>query len=207
MMTIKYTNEESTEVTLQQSMMLTKYFKIYSIDNLVKKEEFFKHQQLASITYYKDLNETDAQILSNFQSLKVELVITERIQLSAHTLLKSIIYNKEGVVMSKFNTLYDSNGELLCEETIDLDLDEPMYDQTLKTFYNRTVDPENEIFDCKYNEDGKLDYIRYNAYSYQDSIWFAEDGRPGKEDIPTLCEYVGLTMAEMEYYLTATLLP
>ena len=207
-MEIKYANPEGSEVSLQQSILLEKYLKIHSINDLIKKEELFDKQQLISIVYFKDQNETDAQVVSDLYEAGVELIIRERISLTDYLLVKSVVYHENGYITMKFNTLYDSeNGEFMGEERIDLETNEPIYDETLKLYFDRNLDPENEVFEGKYKEDGTLDYIKYNHYSDHDAIWFGDDGIPGEEDIPTLCAYAGISMEKMQYYLTATLLP
>lgn len=206
-MSVIIENPKGMEISPQQALLLNEYVKKYLIDGIIKKEEIFRNQILREIVYHKNSNENDQQIISDLQVNNIYVEIKEHILLSPRTLIKTNVYLSDGTLTFKYNSLRDQNDDLICTENIDLSTGEPIYDETIKRYYDRNLDPVDEVFECVFKEDGTLDYIKYNAHSEQDSICFAEDGTPGEEDIPTLCLYAGLTEQEIQYYLTATLLP
>lgn len=206
-MSVIIENSKGMEISPQQALLLNEYVKKYLIDGIIKKEEIFRNQILKEIIYHKNSNENDQQIISELQVNNVYIEIKEHILLPPRKLIKTNVYSSDGTLTFKYNSLRDQNDDLICTENIDLSTGKPIYDETIKRYYDRNLDPVDEVFECVFKEDGTLDYIKYNAHSEQDGICFAEDGTPGEEDIPTLCLYAGLTEQEMHYYLTATLLP
>ena len=205
-MIIKYIDAANEEVTLEQASKLNEYSIVYLVNDKPKKGEHFKDGKLTSIYYTRDENETDAEILREQASKGVSIAIMERNSLeNGHDFIKSMIYDASGVLIMKFNSLYDENNELLAEEHFDPETGQPNYAETVKFFYNREMDPEKQVFEGRYKPDGSLDYIRYHNSS--DPLNFLENGTPGLEDIPTLCERAGTTMEQIGYYLTAEILP
>lgn len=204
-MITRITNFDNIEITQQQAAMLDKYSKKYEENNTLKKEEFFIDQKLTTTIYYKSPNETVNSILTQFTGQNV--VIRTITLINTKEFEQNDVYNNSGELIEKYNYLYDQNKDVICREEIDLNTNLPIYSETVKYYFDRDLDPENELFECCYNEDGDLEHIIYNAYEYQESKWFWEGGEPGESDIETLQGLTGLNATQMNYYLSATLLP
>jgi hypothetical protein len=203
--TVRFENLQHGEITEQQASTLNEYYKVFSINCTVKYYEYFRDCQLTAVTYYKDTTETDEDILGGVPP-NVTINIHEVSIIGNKQFKKSTTYDENHIIWEQNNALYDENNDCIGYERIDLTKGLPFYDETVKLYYDRQRYPENEIFEGKYKEDGTLDYIIYDRYSYQDSIWFSLDGNRG-EDISALCGYAGLTEEQLAYYLTAVLVP
>jgi len=203
--TITYLNSSKEPIDLEQTELPFEYCEIHTIDHVIKKQFFFEHQRPIHIIYRKDASETDQQILNNLSSLDVSILIVEHLSAGNKRAEKYACSDETGNILYKENYAFDENDENICMEFIDPETDKPEFERTFKFYYNKAIDPENEVFRGFYNEDGTLNYILYDPHSDQDSIGFGID-RGSEEDIPALCGYTGLTEEEIAYYLTADLL-
>ncbi len=204
-MITRLTNMDNVEITQQQAAMSDMYWKQYIENNLLKKEEFFIEQKLSYTVHYKTSSETVQDILAAYDG--IDLVIKEIIMIGSKRYIQQRDYSPSGILEKRSNLLYDENNDLIAKEEIDIVSNLPIYNETIKYYFNRQLDPKNELFECSYNEDGTLDGILYNAYEFQESMGFGIDGIPGESDIETLRGLTGLSEEGMTYYLTADVLP
>jgi hypothetical protein len=199
-----FKNKFGNVVTQQQASLLDKYWKNYEENNVLKKKEFFIDQQLVTTVYYKSPSESVNEILTQFAGANLQIRTITFIGTKEYE--QNDVYSA-GELIERYNYLYDQNKDVICREEINLVTGLPIYEETKKYYFDRSLDPENELFDCRYNEDGVLEHIEYNMYEFQESKWFWEGGVPGESDIETLRGLTGLTQQEMNYYLSAALLP
>jgi hypothetical protein len=212
-MTISYLDYFGKSISQQQASNLDEYYIVYSVNDKRKKSELIKNNELYRVYYYLDENESENEALSILKShyelsffviIEIKIIGNYRYEIA-----KGFI--NEGELTSKNHALYNNlTNEFIAEEYIDLETNLPIYEETVKMFYNRSFDPENVIFEGFYNEDGSLDYIKFNyyeSYPHLDCIWFGTDGLEGEEDIPTLCQHTGLNIEFVNYYLNASILP
>ncbi len=202
-MTTKLTNFDHSEITQQQALLLDWYHIVHEINGKVKFEELFLKQQLTRISYYKIAEETNAEIFDQFPGIPV--LVIETLFSGSKRIEFNVVYDIERAVAAKFNYVYDENNDLICHEHIEVATDLPVQNETLKYYFDRSMDAEHELFKCIYLEDGNLDFCTYDAYSFQDTRTFWQDGIPGESDMETLAGFTGLTMQEMSYYLKANL--
>lgn len=204
-MITRLTNKEGVEISQQQASMLNLYCIQYEENNQLKKQDFFVNQQLNTVVYYKNENEILSDIISEFSGTR--LVIKEFSYVGNKKIEYNNVYNTTGALDEQYNFAYNQNLEVICWEYIDNESGLPIYTKTRKFYFDSDIDPEDELFDCTYNEDGSLDRILYAPHAIQDSMDFWEDGVPGESDIETLRGLTGLSEEEMNYYLTADILP
>lgn|GEM_PF-2460895 len=206
-MTITFVNDYNDEITPEQANLSTAYIKVYSGAGVIKKKEIYENNILSFVCYYKFPSESESDIINMFSGgtipftiIETEILLNKKIETE-----KSYIGNE---LKRKGRNLYDSQGMLLCEETYDILTDMPMYNKTRKFFYDLSWDDFFPIMNAFYDEDRSLNRIRYDSYGAdQQEIYFYLDGTPGDNDLPTLAALLNITMAEMEYYISATLEP
>lgn len=213
-MIITYLNDIGNPITKQQAENLEIYSMVYSINNNRKKRELYQDGKLVCIFYNKDEGETEENVhslLMSYGILGISFVIREIQIIGNYRFEISNEYAPTGELEDITHSLYENiSNDFVAEEYIDLNTNLPKYDETIKLYYDRSIDPDNQIFRGIYDDDGNLDYIKfnpYNTYPHLDCIWFGTDGIEGEEDIPTLCLYTGLSREFIEYYLNADILP
>jgi hypothetical protein len=84
----------------------------------------------------------------------------------------------------------------------------PDFSQTEKRFYNPSVNPDDCLFQCFYNDDdGSLLRIEYNSYHTdpygQDGKWFFDN----PESLQALMNLTGISQDLVNYYVSPYILP
>ena len=195
-MEISYTNKLDELITEQQIEHINKYHKIFSLNGVVKKSEEYNDKKLYEVIYHKDDGELDADILTEFNNLFLEL--REKESVSTNYSIISVRYYKDGVLLNHGRELYDNNNNEICSQFYDLTTNEPLYEDTEKNLY----DENNEkILRFEYNENGTLkcvwgDLVLDNADYNVETIYL--------EDIPS---YFPDLLSNNPYYTNANLLP
>lgn len=195
-MEISYTNKLDELITEQQIEHINKYHKIFSLNGVVKKSEVYYDKKLYEVIYHKDDGELDADILTEFNNLFLEL--REKESVSTNYSIISVRYYKDGVLLNHGRELYDNNNNEICSQFYDLTTNEPLYEDTEKNLY----DENNEkILRFEYNENGTLkcvwgDLVLDNADYNVETIYL--------EDIPS---YFPDLLSNNPYYTNANLLP
>lgn len=209
-MNITYKNVFDELIHENQTPQLKDYYKVYNVNDQVKQMEKFYEGKLQALIYYKDVNESHQQIMNDLFTLgKFISIIEKEAKSGGYILEKEFHYNGEGVLSSRSNLLYDVNRDLIAEEWItNLATGIPDYDKTKKFFYDRNVNPDEYLFDCRYDEmSGKLAELYYNNHHInsdgQDSILF--DDSP--EDILELRTLTGISQQLAEYYVSPNVIP
>jgi len=201
-----YENDYNKSITYGQAINSDSYFKVYSEGEIIRKKEYFEKGILKYYEYYKNSNELDIDIINMFNHTSLTFVIIDNYEISNFKAQIRKVY-KGYNYLTKQRFLYDIDGYMLCEENFDVSSDEPISEETKKFLFRDSYDDYFPILTAYYNTDGTLNFIEYDTLSDQDEIWFYEDGIPGETDIPTLALYLGVSMDEMQYYLTSQLEP
>jgi len=205
-MEIFYENNYNKSITYDQAIASSSYYKVYTENDITKKKEFYENGILKFYEYYKIQNELDIDIINMFNYTALTFVIINSYEISNFEAQIRRVY-KGNSYLTKQRFLYDIDGYMLCEENFDVSSDQPISKETKKFLFRDSYDDYFPIMTAYYNIDGTLKLIEYDTLTDQDEIWFYEDGVPGETDIPTLAQYLGVGMAEMQYYLTSQLEP
>lgn len=201
-----YENNYKKSITYDQAIASSSYYKVYTENGIIKKKELYENGILEFYEYYKLPGELDIDIINTFNYTALTFVIIDSYEISNFKAQITRVYKGDSY-LTKQRFLYDSDGYMLCEENFDLLSDQPISEETKKFLFRDSYDDYFPIMTAHYNIDGTLNFIEYDTLSDQDEIWFYEDGIPGETDIPTLALYLGVSMAEMQYYLTSQLEP
>lgn len=192
-----------------QTPQLKSYYKVYNSNGRIKQMEKFYEGKLKGLIYYKDLDESHQQILDNiFVPGKFLSIVESETRSGGYILEKEFYFSIDGMLSSRSNMLYDINKDLIAAELItDLNTGIPDYNNTEKFFYDRNVNPDEYLFNCRYDEDGRLKELYYNNHHNnsdgQDS--FLLDDSP--EDIQELRELTGISQQLAEYYMSPNVIP
>jgi hypothetical protein len=194
-MEISYTNKLDELISVQQIEYIDSYYKIFSLNGVVKKSEEYEDKKLVGVIYHKDNGELDADILSEFSDLYLELREIETVSTN-YTIIKIRYYNK-GNLYNNGRELYDSNNNEICSQFYDLNTNEPIYEETEKYLYNEN---NERILSFEYNENGTLNY----AWGDLNDQYVGFDDTLKAEEIPI---YLPDLLSDNPYYTNANLLP
>lgn len=212
-MNISYVNFYNESITEQQSSLVPDYSKIYkdpNTNNIKIKKKFYNFKQ-SCVKYYKDINETFNQILSEYNNIVGTLEIIETEYLGNYRLEKESCYS-DGILYVKGNALYIGDDEkYIGSETIDKDTGIPLYERTIKYYYDTQWSVNDPIFEVYYNEnDGSLNYLRFNIDS---KIFpYVDEEHYGLESIQDgsweqLRLSLEIPLDRMNYYKTSNVIP
>lgn len=204
----KYKNITGNYISEQQAYQLQDYSIEYWIDGELNRIERIYGNELTISDYYLADGETHESILASEYGLNRYIVIFEKETHGIYKLEKGYTYDNSGVLQAISNTLYDGNYELVGKEwSDDLMGGVPDYSATIKYYYDRPINPDRELFEVKFNDDGSLSEIYYNNFHVhsdgQESIVFSDT--PG--DISELRNLTGISENLASWYVSNRVTP
>lgn len=208
-MAITYINDKGVSISENQLTGLTKFFRITTLNGAIKTKEYFLDGEFFALYYYRLPNENIQEVLQNNIVPGHSLVIVDKvIYTDGYLLEKNFTYNPEMELNSISNTLFDPNGEAIGYEWIDdLVNNIPDYTLTKKYYYNRSVNHDDNLFECSFNNDGSLLEIYYNSYHTEPTGQDSEVFFNTPEDISTLRQLTGISQQLAEYYMVPQVTP
>jgi hypothetical protein len=194
MTTIIFTNEYNEQISQQQLSQLSEFNKVYQVDGLTKKIEFYVDGLLDGIEFHKD-NENLNEIFSILGTNTVDVV--EKVTVDNYLILIWTVY-KDGILRSIRKELLLDN-KVICNQELDVN-NVPINQYTKKYIYDDTgFERGEEIFNFNYNSDGSLDYIcgvGYPFSEYNQSL-----------DASEISLYFPDLLTENPYYANANFMP
>jgi hypothetical protein len=188
--TISYQNFYEESITGQQLGALNEYYKVYSINGIFKKKEFYSNGELKELEYIKDKSENINDIFTALGTN--DLGITEFEQFGNYKIeIRKSFHNGIMLVTSKYLRL---NERIICEQDFDSN-SIPKLETTIKNLY----DYLGEEFEFKYNADGSLDYIGGSGYPFS--------GYNQSLDAIEVPLYFPNLLTDNPYYANANFLP
>ncbi len=189
--TISYQNFYEEAITEQQLGALNEYYKVYSINGIVKKKEFYSNGELKELEYIKDQSENINDIFTALGTN--DLAITQFEQIGIYNIETCQgFHNGIKFGTEKFLRL---NDRIICEQLLDSN-DNPKNKETMKYMYDNTG---KEIYEFFYNTNGFLDFV--NGHSYH----FSENGN--SMEASEFLLYFPNFFADNPYYENANFLP
>jgi len=104
--------------------------------------------------------------------------------------------------------LFDNNYDCVGTESIDgTEMETPVYERTIKWYYDREINPDRELFTVRFDGDGELIQIYFNNYHHhpdgQESIVFDAS----VEDLLELRNLTGISENLANYYTQVRVTP
>lgn len=218
-MNISYTNTYKEIITESQAQKLDLFTKRFFDNGLLKKIEYHSVYEGVSVTYYKDQNE-----LNTLQNLMLEYPNVTSFNIRTRESIDN--YTKEnqesyrnGILKFKSTAIRDSQRRMIAAEDFDVITNESK--GSGKSFYSEAVymiwcepniegdwiDKEFNVFNAEYNNDGSLKRIDFNEMSTYDKELYLPNSENTEYDLAILKTKCGFTDEQMNYYLTAAILP
>jgi hypothetical protein len=180
-----YTNNRGHEITLQQAVNSETYYKLYKVDDVVKKEEKYKNNILLSTTYVIVTVSDVPSILQENPDANFRL---EYIQNNYK--IKEFMRYENSILNHKSTSVVDPlNSKTICFQLTDTDLNIPVVSSTEKHYY----EDDELIYSFEYLENGDC-LIIHDVEDPQFSIHASNIGNPG----------TSFTWAGFEYYQFAS---
>ncbi|GEN75985.1 hypothetical protein [Chryseobacterium hagamense] len=191
---ISYENEFEKAITLTQMDNMENYIKVFSVDGLVKRKEEHKKGELIYLIYYKDTNESIANILSENNSIRT-IEIRERQVVGSYVQVNESEY-VDGVLSFRGISVFDSNGNEIYTSPIDVTTNQHDYEETNKYFYD---DNNKKLYIFWYGTNGQFSNMM--SYNPNHSVYLNEFKQEFLlEDLPGLVDF---DWASMGYYHSA----
>jgi antitoxin component YwqK of YwqJK toxin-antitoxin module len=189
--TISYQNFYEEPITEQQLNALNEYYKVYSINGIVKKKEFYSNGELKELEYIKDQSENINDIFTALGTN--DLAVTQFEQIGNYNIETcQSFHNGIVLVTEKFLRL---NDRIICEQLFDSN-NIPKLESTVKNLYDNSG---KEIYEFYYNEGGSLDSVQGHTFH------FSENGNSMKASEFLL--YFSNFFADNPYYANANFMP
>lgn len=206
-MTISYKNKYGGPITKEQALVLDKYIKVFSTADSIKREETFYKGKFNSLTYYKDVSETQQTIL-NTELTDEGLTIRETVQYGDYRLEKDFYYNNASIFQGHLNSLYDPNNFLVGQEYLD-ENGRVNYQETFKYYYDMSVsnEPDDYIFICTYSASGSLKEIRLPNEHIDPGGQESELYGNSPTDIQEVMGIAEISQTLMDYYESPNVIP
>lgn len=206
-MVIKYKNEQGNNITEQQIPYVKRYLKEYYIDSNLVKQEKFSNGELKGLIFYNSGNENHLTIINNNLNDHKWIYIIEYSMYSGYKLEKTFCYNSDGIFIGTDLGLFDLEGNLIAKGYKN-ENNVYEYDTIEKYYWDRTVNPERELFDINYKENnGDFDELYWNNYHIdddgQESISLGNDAT----DRATLISMTGMSPDLVDYYMSHDIIP
>lgn len=218
----KYTNALDIEITEQQKKQLKDFKVIFEIDEEVKRIEEFVNKELATINYYIDPTETEAEVLDLLRNEQPNcncFTIFEKESFGEYIIEYERRYFEAEESPMELRSLYNVNGDIICAENTTfgnlflIDDSHQDYSVRKKYFYNEWIysqftgvdgvpdSPNFMVFEAYYKPDGSLSHVVYGYSGTDDYRTFLAHQY---SELVSLCN---LNATEEAYYLTDTFLP
>lgn len=169
--TISFTNYNNEALSKQQVNSLSEYLKVYKVNDVVKKIDYYYNGKLEGIEYFKDDNENLNDV---FTSLGTNtLTITHKEIINSHIAKISTSYNN-GIISYTEKELSIDN-KIICVHELDSN-NELKTDDCVKYLYNDDDEENIARFIFHYNPDGTLKYIGGIDYPFSEYNQFLESG-------------------------------
>jgi hypothetical protein len=201
-MIVLYKNDDKETITQEQAALSSSYSKIYILDNgMVKKEEKFMDNELYNVDYYLHDNESREEAKALLASSYPAFHLVEKQAYSNGYVMYHHDCFRENNLTGKFKLLQDAGGTSICYSEIDIETNQPIYEETNKYLGKYIDDDTPNYCTFHYRSDGTLYYCEYNYYHEYDSEEF------NLETVSEIKDRFRLSDAMYNYYLTAKIEP
>ncbi|AYN00618.1 hypothetical protein [Chryseobacterium sp. 3008163] len=191
---ISYENEFEKAITLTQMDNMENYIKVFSVNGLVKRKEEYKKGELIYLIYYKDTNESIANILSENNSIRT-IEIRERQVVGNYVQVNESEY-VDGVLLFKGISVLDSNSNEIYTSPIDAITNQHDYEETNKYFYDNN---NKKLYIFWYGTNGQFSNMM--SYNPNHNVYLNEFKQEFLlEDLPGLVDF---DWSSMDYYHNA----
>ena len=193
--TISFTNYNNEPLSNQQASALGEYVKVYEINSIIKKIEYYYDGEFESVEYFKD----DTEKLNDiFTALKTNtLCITQKENINNYTIKISTSYIN-GIISHTEKELF-LDSKMICVHELDANNQLKINDCIKYLYDDNGSETGEEIFNFHYNQDGTLKCIHgvdYPFSEYNQSL-----------DASEISLYFPNLLTDNPYYININFLP
>lgn len=205
---IVYKDDEQ-QIIKELEMPIDQYYaEPADIEGKYEIREIYRNGELYEYTMFIDGNRDRGQVLQDLSLRGANVALGYRESLGEFRHEKRYYYNKDGILETIFNTVYDSeNNVVVSSFTDDVENEVPYWNGTTKYYYDRSVRADDNLFECYYNDDGQLIPITIDVdelgYGDHDGTWVYNDA----EGIADLVRIFGMSKQLAEFYVSSEIVP
>ena len=207
MIKIEYKNSKGELITEEQSINTDTFNKCYFKNDEVQKIERYFERELMGVSVYNTELNHDTIIQNNqIKGYKWIKIIETTEYENNYKLFINYNYSLNGLFNGQNIHLEDHNSEIVAHGNKDSEGNYD-YDLTRKLFFDRDINPERELFECTYKENGKLWELYWNNLHIDDNGQESFVLLNNQEDIKKLIELTGISKELAEYYMSSEIIP
>ena len=200
-MIIIYQNEKEMTVSLQETLSLDTYFKLFFENDVLIKKEEYKNHSLEYIYHYKKRDELTEDIQLLYRNLNTRFSIIERSVINTQTLELWQDFDEADLIF-KYKILYNAGNNCICKEYLDIETDKPIYEETEKYYYTESSSELDYIIKASYNTDATLNYLVYFKSGENQP---ADIEYKDANELAELSSELKIDSSELKYYFDAYL--
>ena len=178
------------------------------IQGKYKTREIYKNEKLNEYIIFNEEDKNRIEILNylNLQGIKIAIGQREYIGEFRHE--KLCHYNSNKMIETIINLVYDSENNVIVSSFTDDTINEiPYWNGTSKYYYDKTLRPNEPLFECYYDDDGKLIPITIDIEELglgdHDGTWIYAD----EDGINELIRIFKMPKALAEFYVSSEIIP
>lgn len=201
-MNIVYKDTLRKVLSIQQAQNERIYYKCYYLNNVLEKEEKIYKGKAVGLCYYNNNRAIHSTLLNTYSGNYNKIVIVD-IEASGDIILHTLFeYNEDVDLVGKLIKLFDSNNDLIAEESQD-ENGITEFEHCQKFFWNRNASQIRPLFETEY--DSVTGAFKYFAFDMLHAAPFGQSKFTllnNPSDIQKLTAITGLNKDWIDYYLT-----
>lgn len=207
-MEIKYDNGYHTPIQESEIGAYDFYSKMYIENGEVMKRQTFLNQKQNKQEFFVGEGETREMLVEQKCSMGMMTAIGERQFVEGFKHERMFYYTAEGDLVGVSNFVFDAEGNCIVTNLReDPESGEPDWEETRKYYYDISIRPDGDLFDCHFQASGKLIPIDIDVEELDlgdhDSIGVIND----EEGIQDLIKIFGMTRRLAKFYVSTEIFP
>lgn len=204
---IKYKNSQNNFISAQDAFELGNYCKVFSENDMVIKEEYFFEGQLMGAHLY-NISETHQTIIKDQQSFGYKWInIVETILYkNNYKLFTRKNYEIDGTFTGTNLHLENALGQTVAYGYKNSNGDYE-YDGIRKYYYDSKINPEDELFECTFKDNGDLWELYWNNFHIDDDGQESFVLLNNASDFQRLRDLTGMSEELARYYMNSEIKP
>ncbi|WP_179008586.1 hypothetical protein [Winogradskyella forsetii] len=173
-----------------------------------KTREIYKNEKLNEYTIFYKGNKNRIEILTYLNLQDIKIAIGQREYIGEFRHEKLYHYNSNKILETIINLVYDNENNLIVSSFTDDTINEtPYWNGTSKYYYDKTIRTNDPLFECYYDDDGKLIPITIDIEELgledHDGTWIYTD----EDGINELIRIFKMPKALAEFYVSSEIIP
>jgi hypothetical protein len=184
------------------------YSKVFEFKENYRVKEFYENGLLTKLIIFKNADESHTKLVNQQVKNGVKVTIGERKNVGIFKHEKLFHYDLNGKLADISNMVFDAENNIISSSfTYDLDEETPYWNGTSKYYYDTSIRKDDSLFECYYDDDGKLIPITIDIEELHlgdhDGTWIYNN----EEGINELMRIFKMSRELAEFYVSSDIIP